>query len=89
MLCIYIDLTLLIFSKCILPSDFPLLQEGGGVGGCEGVRALYLCTSGSGARSNSIPEFTLHGNIFTWREEFSEINTRFIDIDITHQVNLY
>lgn len=85
MLCIYIDLTLLIFSECILPSDFPLLQEGGG----GGVRALYLCTSGSGARSNSIPEFTLHGNIFTWREEFSEINTRFIDIDITHRVNLY
>lgn len=84
MLCIYIDLTLLIFSECILPSDFPLLQEG-----CGGVRALYLCTSGSGARSNSIPEFTLHGNIFTWREEFSEINTRFIDIDITHRVNLY
>lgn len=46
MLCIYIDLTLLIFSECILPSDFPLLQEGGGGG--VGVREC--------ARSTCVPQ---------------------------------
>lgn len=45
MLCIYIDLTLLIFSECILPSDFPLLQEGGGGGGV-----------GECARSTCVPQ---------------------------------